>query len=114
MKIEKIILKEGEKKPKSYWNCEICDVFLDCIATGDNVFEYGLSIHPNCPIVEQPAITDPETLDNTLSQNEELDGYEFVQGVGGCVDCDNCEIPITISCPESCASLNGYYIRKTE
>lgn len=109
MKIEKIILKEGEKKPEICGKCNIRN-HDHCPAINEWTNYYWMA--DNCPIVEQPAITDPETLDNTLSQHEEVEGYEFVNGVGGSVDCNNCEIPHTTSCPESCASLNGYYKRK--
>ena len=108
MKIEKIILKEGEKKPK---NCYECDCNAACeIDDNANAWNYTPK---NCPIVEQPAITDPESLDNTLSQHEEIEGYEFVMGVGGSVDCNNCEILDRITmCPKSCVDFNGYYKRK--
>ena len=77
--------------------CKDCEMPLDWVSFTTGI---GVLISANeaqqivdileAKIVEQPAITDPESLDNTLSQHEEVEGYEFVNGVGGSVDCNNC------------------------
>ena len=79
----------------------------------DEIRKYGYNIPDEKTITVKPIIIDCETLDNTLSQHEEVEGYEFVNGVGGSVDCNNCEILDRLTmCPKSCVDFNGYYKRK--
>lgn len=81
MKIEKIILSPGEKKPECCGKCGLsrfngikCDFIYYCVPLNKN-FEDD-EIPEICPITEQhvstnpipPNCTDPESLDNTMSE----------------------------------------------